>query len=553
MTPKELAELEAHLTPAERDELHKLLALDMEEVRWRALPGPQTMAAISLADIVGFGGAAGGGKTDLIAGLTQTVHRRVLIARREKAQTEGIVQRLSEIRGGTDGLNSQKGIWQTERGIIELAGLDNPGDERRWQGRPHDLKAFDEVTEMREMQVRFVMGWNRTNDATLKPKVLMTFNPPTTVEGRWVLKFFGPWLDKSHQLYPTPPGQLRWCAMLPGEDGQSKDMWVDGSNQPLTGQPFVLVDGQVSYDFDPDSYHPEDIIQPKSRTFIPARLTDNPYYMATGYMSQLQALPEPLRSQMLYGSFTAGVEDDPWQVCPTAWVEAAQARWRERAPRGEMMSMGVDVARGGKDNTCTATRHDTGSHKYWFDKVKTTPGTQTPNGEKVAGLVIADWRDRAPIHLDVIGVGASPYDILNGAKLPVVGVNVSEKATATDRSGMLHFMNQRSQYWWQFRELLDPQYDSGIALPPDPELLAELCAPKWSVSGKVIKVQSREEIVEATGRSPDRATAVILASIDTPKLHELERPSLGREEVLNHDPYQGQHYTPQAYEHDPYR
>ena len=37
-----------------------------------------------------------------------------------------------------------------KRGICEFGGLDNPGDERRWQGRPHDLKAFDEVTEQRE-------------------------------------------------------------------------------------------------------------------------------------------------------------------------------------------------------------------------------------------------------------------------------------------------------------------------------------------------------------------------------------------------------------------
>jgi hypothetical protein len=60
-----------------------------------------------------------------------------------------------------------------------------------------------------------------------------------------------------------------------------------------------------------------------SRTFIPSRVSDNPYLMGTGYMTQLQSLPEPLRSQMLYGDFKAGVQDDPWQVIPTAWVEAA--------------------------------------------------------------------------------------------------------------------------------------------------------------------------------------------------------------------------------------
>ena len=158
----ELGELLRHLTP---DELAQVDALLADGPPWMPLPGPQAMAYASQADITGYGGAAGGGKTDLIAGLALLEHQRTLIIRREKAQTEGVVQRLMEIVGSTDGYNSQKGIWRFpigKRGICEFGGLDNPGDERRWQGRPHDLKAFDEVTEQRERQVRFVMGWNRT-------------------------------------------------------------------------------------------------------------------------------------------------------------------------------------------------------------------------------------------------------------------------------------------------------------------------------------------------------------------------------------------------------
>jgi len=43
------------------------------------------------------------------------------------------------------------------------------------------------------------------------------------------------------------------------------------------------------------------------------------------------------------------MQDDPWQVIPTAWVEASMARWKALSPKGEMMGQGVDVARGGKD------------------------------------------------------------------------------------------------------------------------------------------------------------------------------------------------------------
>jgi hypothetical protein len=532
MSPKEIAELEAYLTEDERKELYALIDQDMAEVLWRALPGPQLMAFDSEADIVGYGGAAGGGKTDLIAGLAMTKHKRCLIARREKAQTEGVVQRLQELIGATDGYNSQKGFWRLPVGseaLVEFAGLDNPGDEKRWQGRPHDLKAFDEVTEQREHQVRFVMGWTRTNQADLHAKVLMTFNPPTTSEGRWVIDFFGPWIDKKHKLYPTPPGVLRWCAMLPDGRGGAKDQWV------ADGRKFVLKDGAPCYEFDPDAHAPEDIIQPKSRTFIPARLTDNPYYMATGYMSTLQSLPEPLRSQMLYGDFQAGISDDVWQVIPTAWVEAAQARWKPRAPRGEMMGLGADVARGGKDNTAIATRHKTEQNSLWFDKPHLHPGTETPDGPTVAGLVVKELRDHAPIMIDVIGVGASPYDTLNGMGVQVLGVNVSEAANGTDKSGRLKFFNLRSMLWWRMREALDPANDTGIALPPDDQLRKELCTPKWSVSGFTVKVESREDIIKRLGSSPDMATAFILALMDVPKLHAL-RAANAINEVLDYDP-----------------
>jgi hypothetical protein len=255
----------AFLTPAEREELEQLLAHDMAAVPWRPLAGPQTMARESKADIIGLGGAAGGGKTDSVAGWAVTDHHRTLIVRREKTQTEGIIQRLTEILGSTEGYSSQKSAWHFgDNGkLIEFAGLDNPGDERRWQGRPHDLKAFDEVTEMREQQVRFVMGWLRSSIVGQRQRVLMTFNPPTTDEGRWVIAFFGPWLDPKHPLYPTPPGKLLPAAMIPDDRGGSRDVWLDRMD------PFIVVNGQPFYDFDPSTQKPENIIKPKTRTFIP--------------------------------------------------------------------------------------------------------------------------------------------------------------------------------------------------------------------------------------------------------------------------------------------
>lgn len=521
------SEIEQYLLTLDEDEQAEIAKLLADAPIWFPLEGPQMAAYLSQADVIGYGGAAGGGKTDLVVGSFLTVHKRSLVVRREKAQTDGIVQRCEEILGHKNGYNSQKSFWNLGNGrLIEFGGLDNLGDEKRWQGRAHDFKALDEATEIRESQARFVMGWNRSSDPTIKSKCLMTFNPPTTAEGRWVIDYFAPWIKKGHPN-PAKPGELRYFAMVKG-----KEQEVESNKQ------FVLIDDQIVYDFDPKDYKPEHIITPKSRTFIPARVTDNKYYMETGYMSTLQALPEPLRSQMLYGDFGAGIEDDPWQVIPTAWVEAAQARWK---PEDEMRLMykgvfamdsyGLDVARGGKDNTIGYARHG-----LWYNRANVLEGIQSKDGPASASFAVSHVRDGAPIHVDIIGVGASTYDFLKQSGMHVIPVDVRNAANSFDRSGRLTFFNLRSQLWWQFRESLDPAYGSTVALPPEPELLADLTAPRWGLQGANIKVESREEIIKRIGRSPDYGSAIINAQIDTPK-RQVMQAIHGSSARRDYDPY----------------
>jgi hypothetical protein len=497
----------AYLTDEERAELDSLLTSD--KTLWRPLPGPQTIAYESQADIIGYGGAAGGGKTDLACGKALTSHRKIGIFRLNGTELTGVLDRITELLGGRNGYNGKDNIWRTRRvdGVpiqVEFGSFPNPDDEKKYQGRPHDLLVFDEAANMRESAVRFLLGWLRTTVPGQKCQALLTFNPPTTAEGRWIIQFFAPWLDKKHPN-PAEPGELRYFATVDG-----KDVEVD------SGKPFT---------------HNGEVITPLSRTFIPSRISDNPYLMGTGYMAQLQSLPEPLRSQMLYGDFQAGMEDDPWQVIPTAWAEAAMARWTRPDKLAPMDSLGVDVARGGKDNTIIAKRHG-----MWFDEPLAYPGTATPDGPTIAGLVVSALRDRAPIHIDVIGVGSSPYDFLNEMGQQVLGVNVAESALGLDKSGRLRFKNQRSELWWRMREALDPANNTGIALPPDQRLLADLCAPTWKLVGQTVAVASREEILDKIGRSPDYASAYCLALMDTPKrsiMQELGRYNK-REE---YDPY----------------
>jgi len=523
VTPAEIRELRAYLTPAELAELDTLVDLDLQATIWRPLPGPQTLAYESTADVIGFGGSAGGGKTDLAVGKALTQHQVVQCFRREGTELGGIIDRIEQLLGHRDGLGGKPPVWRNPWGgcrLIEFGSVPNLGDERKFQGRPKDLLLIDEAANFLESQVRFLMGWVRTTDPTQRTQTLMTFNPPTSAEGRWIVQFFGPWLDKKHPGYPARPGELRFVAMVDGEE-----RWVD-SAEPFT--------------------HKGELITPQSRTFIPSRIADNPYLMGTNYMTTLQALPEPLRSQMLHGDFEAGMQDDPWQVIPTAWVEAAQARWKPRSPKGEMLAQGVDVARGGRDSTTIANRHKVeGGTDKWFDQLKEHPGTETPDGPRVAGLVIAERKDSAPVLIDVIGVGASPYDVLNSMGVQTLGINVAEGSQGRDKSGRLGFFNLRSELWWRMRETLDPANDTGVCLPPDPKLLRELCAPRWALSGMTIRVEAREEIIKRIGHSPDRATAVILANIDVPKISAL-RAASARQETMAYDPFEALGHNPYA-------
>lgn len=477
-------------------------ALDAEILRrqrkWKPFPGPQTMAYFCLADILFYGGSAGGGKTDLLLGIARNEHHRSVIFRRVFPSLRGIIDRSRQIylqdpETPEGGYNEQLHRWKLKDGRqIEFGSLQYDKNVTDWQGQPHDLYGFDEITEFSEAQFRFVTGWNRTTRPGQRCRVIATGNPPTDSDGEWVIRFFAPWLDENHPN-PAQPGELRWFTTVEGKD-------VEMPN----GDP-VQIEGEW--------------VTPKSRTFIPARVQDNPTLMASGYIATLQALPEPLRSKMLYGDFRAGREDNAYQIIPTEWVRLAQERWKEREkPTTPMTSLGVDVARGGKDKTSMFPRYGN-----WFGEAWTYPGKATPDGPAVAGLVLQNATPGAVINVDVIGVGSSVYDFLKDLPgMTVMPINGAARSDATDKSGVLGFVNLRAENWWKFREALDPASGQDIALPPDTELKADLCAPTWKLTARGILVEPKDCgkaisnertccIKHRIGRSPDKGDAAVYA------------------------------------------
>jgi hypothetical protein len=485
MSTADLMELMPKLTAAERLELDELLTAGLPV--WVPQPGPQQMAYESKADILFYGGAAGGGKTDLLLGLCLTSQEHSIIFRRESVQLIGIEERMTKINGTRDGYNSQTGVWRLPGNrVMELGSVKQPDDWMKYQGRPHDLKAFDEITHFLELQFRTLIGWLRSDNPNVRQRVVCAGNPPTSSDGQWVKRFWAAWLDPAHPR-PAKAGELRWYV----SDEKGEDMEVPDGSPVKVGN---------------------DIAIPKSRTFIPSSVDDNLFLSSTGYKATLQSLPEPLRSQMLRGDFNAGTADPAWQLIPTEWVKAAQARWVKREQKGEMTAIGFDPARGGTDKSTAARRHGN-----WFDELVCVPGIVTKDGPSAAGFIAPLIRNSAPVVVDSIGIGSSALDFIKGLGLhffPFVG---SETSGLSDKAGQLRFRNKRAESYWRLREALDPEALELVSLPPDQDLQADLCAVRYKVTtleGRpAVIMRDKDEIREVLGRSPDKGDAVAMTFI----------------------------------------
>jgi hypothetical protein len=466
-------------------EAGKLALEKTANLRWTPNPGPQTDAYFSEADELFYGGAAGGGKTDLLCGLALDQHFRAAIFRREGVDLRGVTQRLVEIMGTTDGYNDHDKIWKFSREkTVELCACQYEKDKLSYQGRPHDFYGFDEICQFTKAQYQYIIGWNRSTRRGQRCRVVAAGNPPQTPEGYWVKEAWAPWLDKA---FPNPakPGELRWYT-TDEETGRTKWVDKDWRGKDASGN----------------------VIAPKSRTFIPALLSDNPELPET-YRATIQGMPEPLRSQLLYGDFDAAERDQINQVIPTVWIRAAQERWKANPPKpdAKMISVGVDMAQGGDDETVFAIRVEGRALRECI----AYPGRDTPDGPTAAALLLKHLRNKATPNIDMGGgFGQSTYDHLSANGIRAEKMVASGESLARNDSG-LKFVNKRAEWWWKMRDALDPGKTNLVKLPPDERLAADLAAPMWKLMPRGIQIEAKDEVRKRLGRSPDRGDAVVMA------------------------------------------
>lgn len=452
---------------------------------WIPNPGPQTEAYFSDADELFYGGAAGGGKTDLLLGTALNTHHRARIIRREGTDLAAMIARLKEINGGADGWNgSEKKLdlsGVSEGKQIKLDSCPHENDKYGFQGQDDDLKGFDEITQFTESMFRYIKGWNRSVRKGQRCRVICTGNPPSTPDGQWVRDYWGPWLNPQFEDRAAN-GELRWATTCP-ETG--KTLWVD---RDWRGEDR---DGNV--------------IKPKSRTFIAAKLSDNPY-LGDEYRSVLADLPEPLRTQLMEGDFNVTVEDQPYQVIPTAWVRAAQARWRPEFESREMLALACDIAQGGADRTVLIPRYSAGV--IGAPRIKT--GAETPDGPSGSAAVVEVMRNGCLVIVDMGGgYGQSTADHLLANHVLIEEFDGSSKSAMVQNG--LKMANRRAEAYWCARLMLSPESQTPIALPPHEGMVSEMTAATWKLTPRGIQIEPKDDIKARLGRSPDVGDGVIMA------------------------------------------
>lgn len=252
----------------------------------RPQPGPQTRFLSSPADIVIYGGAAGGGKTwgMLLEGVrnVRVPRFRAAIFRRQRVDINNsgaLWDQACEIYPLAGGLGTRFNLtWQWPGNAkVQFSHLERENDVYNWAGSELALIGFEELTQFSEKQFWRMMARNRST-CGVRPYVRATCNPDPD---SWVAAFITWWIDPGTGLpVPARSGVMRWLARV-GDQIE----WGD-TRKELIGKFGAAC-------------------RPKSFSFIAANIFDNKILLEKdpAYLGNLQNMPMVDRERLLHGNW----------------------------------------------------------------------------------------------------------------------------------------------------------------------------------------------------------------------------------------------------------
>jgi predicted phage terminase large subunit-like protein len=273
---------------------------------WRPNPGPQTQFLACTADEALYGGAAGGGKTDaMLAAPTRWLHHpsfRALILRRTFPELKkSLFDRARELYKGIDpgaDFNETDKEWEfSTHAKLFFGHLQHESDVEQYQGSAFQFVGFEELCHFLKKQYLYLFTRARSAQG-LPIRIRATANPGGPGHD-WVFERWAPWLDRrpEYKGVRAASGEVLW--FLPGATNDEPERLLDGGRSEALA--LVSAWEQLS---DIDKARTP---RPRSRTFIAAKLSDNPALMRNdpGYADRIRAQDAVTRAQLLDGNWLA--------------------------------------------------------------------------------------------------------------------------------------------------------------------------------------------------------------------------------------------------------
>ena len=234
------------------------------------------------------------------------------------------------------------------------------------------------------------------------------------------------------------------------------------------------------------------------------------------YLRRDATWDEAKRTTRLHGRFYEG---DQALLFPTHWLGSAMHhdRWQEAERRQRTVeAIGVDVAAGGRDDTCWTLVDRAGV----VDQIVMDLANTMEIVGRTVRLIEEHNLPASRVAIDAGGGGKQIADRLQEQGYYVRAIGFGESADDSQA-----FKNRRAELYGNLRRLLDPERESGgFLLPPlNAELRQELAVlplqydsegrmflpPKERRTNQAVHQTSLRELL---GRSPDRADSLALAA-----------------------------------------
>jgi predicted phage terminase large subunit-like protein len=300
----------------------------MPNTEIRPHKGPQLAFLSSNADIAIYGGGAGGGKTFAIEleplrhinnpGFECVILRRTSPEITKAGGLWDESQNIYPLAGGSPKVSELSWIFPTGS-RVGFGHIEHDKDLLRWHGAQIALIEFDELTTFTEKMFWYMFSRNRST-CGIRPYIRATCNPDG---GSWVAELIAWWIDQDTG-YPIPErsGVIRWFIRV-----NSRLIWADTPQELRKSHPGC---------------------EPKSLTFIPATLADNPTLLEKdpGYKANLMALAKHDQDRLLGGNWKSRPERGEF---PVDWFKDA---WFEKWPRNIVVkTLVLDPSKGKNDKT----------------------------------------------------------------------------------------------------------------------------------------------------------------------------------------------------------